>query len=381
MQSVVEYPFEFERPDAGGGTVTHIKFVPSDECLVSPLVRVENVPDGTSARIEVYHCRTNQLVSGGTLDGLEVRSGKVVRPSTNAEPKLTFRYGQEPWHLWDKPFFYFKAYVHFRGLRVQTPADFENEGNNCLRVRYWHVCIGFTGDAIAPSVQSKCNTVKGFFDGVQHSCSTIQHFTSYNHAEAAFGSFFRNSYAVFSDSHGTLVQRSDNWTLCPNHDYSAPPNLNRGDWKSVVCFTPQPYIDAADVSNAQYFVSVPRYLYYISACLSGWEPSLANAFISRGCMHVIAYGKVIYTDKGEQMARRFFDRWTNTYHLAPDKIADAFLHAGSGLRDDLRPILYPAGTEIPSGGLSGWAIAGIVLGALAIVAVGVLVGAALLGLL
>lgn len=380
VNSIVEYDFEFEQPEAAGGSSTQIKFVPPDECLVSPLVRTENVPDGTPATIVIYHCETNREVADGTLEGLEVRGGKVVRPSTGNEPKLSFRFAQDTWSSYDKPFFHFRVRVDYRSLEEQTTTDFENDEGNCLRVKYWSVCIGFTGDNIASSVRKKCTRAKRDLERVDHSMAVIHHFTSYNHAAAAFGAFFRNAYAVFSDSHGTLIHRTNN-TSVPTHDYDELPPVSASDYKSVVCFTPSPYIDGADVNNNSFFVSVPRYLYYISSCLSGFESSLAEAFISRGCQNVIAYRKVIYTNKGRRMARRFFREWANSHQLDPQKIPDAFLEASSGLRDDLRPILYPQNLEPGADGLSGGAIVLIVVAVIAVVAVGVLVGAAAFGLL
>jgi len=377
--SIVQYDFEFEQADAPAAGATQIKFTPPDDCLVSPLVQTTNVPDGTSAAIQILHCETGEQVQGGSLEDLEVQGGKVVRSSTGNEPKVSFRFAQDPWRSFDKPFFHFRASVDYRGLQGETPSDFSGDEGNCLRVRYQHSCIGFTGDGIAASVRTKCTRAKNDLESVPHSAAVIHHFNSYTHSEAAFGSFFRNTYAVFSDSHGTLIHRTNN-TSVPAHDYSELPPVSATDYKSVVCFTPSPYIDGADVANNDYFVSVPRYLYYISSCLSGFESSLADGFINGGCQNVIAYQKVIYTNKGERMARRFFTEWAGTHQLDPAKIPDAFLEAGSGLRDDLRPILYPQSLE-PSAGLSAGAIAAIVLGAIAIVAIGVLIGAAAFGLL
>jgi hypothetical protein len=376
--NIREYPFELEQLDPAI-PATDIKLAPPADATFSPQVTTTNVPDGTTASITVRRCDTNDAVTDGSLTGLEVRSSRVVRPSTNDLPKLTMRAEQDPYRVWNRPFFYFATNVAYRGLSCETPRDYQADPGTCLRVKYRHSSIGYIGDTIASSVQTKTQFVKDFLDGIAHSLADRQLFPSYAHSEAAFGSYFRNTYCVFSDSHGTLVKTDGTNSFAPPHDYSEPPSWPRSQWRSVVCFSTKRFIDAADVNNADRFISVPKYLYYISACLSGWEPSLANAFISRGCRHVIAYRKVIYTNKGEQMARAFFNSWANSFNLDPDKIPDAFATARTGLESDLRPMLYPTNAST-SGGLSSAAIAGIVIAAIAVVAVGVVVGMAIAGL-
>jgi hypothetical protein len=386
-----------------------------EEAKVKMLVDTENVPDGTAAEITVMHCGSGSAVPDGTLSGLEVRGNKVVDPATGAEPEWVFQQRHLPWDPYDTPWFYFSVTVDFQGLSCETPSDPEADAAACLRVLYWHVLVAET--STLSGVLPECNDVRGILDdAAKDSKATVQQLSTDDVPLANLGSLMRNTYVFHVASHGSIKRRADDHASSMYLDSSIqPPDFEdhtstvpaqdkgrltgtQSDWKSVVCIgthTPKTinvartfgpnagstyvnkrtFTDATDLESEDDFPSVPRYLFYSSTCLTGWEPGFADRLIARGCRNVLCFKRTIPDSEAPELARDFYREWMNTYNLDPEKIPDCFVQAASSHYDRMRPVLYgDGGSEISGGsGLSPAAIAAIVIGA---VVVGAAIGVA-----
>ena len=65
-----------------------------------------------------------------------------------------------------------------------------------------------------------------------------------------------------------------------------------------------------DLSNVANWPIIPRKLWISLSCFAGWEPSLAQAVIGRGCPHFIGARKSLQTHMQDNILRRFFSDWT-----------------------------------------------------------------------
>jgi len=336
------------------------------EAVVSLLAETTNVPDGVSVRMTIYTSTGNVE----TLTNLEVRANKVVDRATGKVPEWHADAKAGLWNPWDKPFYNFSCEVDYEGLSSST----EKEKRAPLRLLYWHMCVAESSSL--SGVLPECNTVAGILNGVAHSKASVQNLTTANITLAQYGSLLRNTYVFHQASHGNALKRSDGSSI-PDND-PGESKYKKSEWRSVVSITPFPRFGDAQVKTAASVPAVPKYLFYSSTCLSGWEPSLANAMISRGTRNFIAFRRTIPDSEAPVMARKFYTRWA-TYNLDPAKIPECFFKAGSDHYKNMKPILYGAeGGAIQSSGPSALEIAAI---AVAAVAVGVVAGAALYSLL
>jgi hypothetical protein len=339
-----------------------------EEAKVKLIGETTNVPDGTAASITVHYCETGTQVPHTGFPNLLVHGGKVVDPNSGREPELVFDARNAMWQPWKVPYYYFACTVDHGGLARETPRDYRANAAGCLRLKYWHVCTAES--STLSGVLPECNTVSGILNAVAHSQSTVQNLTVVNIPLARLGSLLRNTYAFHMASHGNALKRSDNSAIPaddPGNDY------NPTEWRSVVHITPNPRFGDVQIGLAASVPSTPRYLFYASTCLTGWEPSFADAMVARGTRNVIAFRRTIPDSEAPQMARKFYDCWARSNRLDPEKIPDCFLKAGADHYSNMKPILYGAGaTTIRGGsGLSPLAVAAIVVGA---IAVGALIG-------
>lgn len=339
-----------------------------EEAKVKLIGETTNVPEGTAATMTIHHCATGAQVAGGQFADLEVRGNKVVDPETGSEPEWAFDAQHVLWDPWDKPYYYFTCTVDYGGLAKETPKDFGASEAACLRLKYWHCCTAES--STLSGVLPECNTVSGILNAVAHSQSSVQNLTTVNIALANYGSLLRNSYAFHQGSHGNALKRTDNSSIPAQDPGDA---YTRSEWRSIVHITPVPRFGDAQIAIVASIPSTPKYLYYASTCLTGWESSFADAMIARGTRNVIAFCRTIPDREAPEMARKFYDCWAKTNKLDPEKIPDCFFKAGADHYDNMKPILYGpgAGAITKDQGLSPLAIAAIVVGA---VVVGALIG-------
>jgi hypothetical protein len=352
---------------------------PSDtipaEAKVTLDVQTTNVPDRTAVIISVRHCDTGEEIPNGALVGLVVQGNRVIDAITNNPPEFVFSAPHVPWTKWDKPYFYFK--VTIVGRNFETNRDFRATPTDCLRVKYWHQCIAES--STLSGVLPEANNVASILNGVTSSKAAVQNLTTMNVPRNQFGSLIRNTYVTHVASHGSVIHRTTGQSVSrvtrsqPPDDVPDPAN-----WRSVVCITPG-WAGDVEFGVAAQFPSMPKCLFYFSSCLTGWEPSCANAIMTRGCEYVLAFRRTIPDAEAPDMARKFYQRWAG-YKLDPAKIPDVFFQVGPDHYDNMKPVLFGArGGRITSGrGLSAGAIAGIVIGALV---VGALIGVAAWALL
>ena len=345
-----------------------------EDAKVAMLVDTTEVPDGTPAEIRVLRCRNDAEVNQAAFDALEVQGDRVVDPESGEPPEWSVQASHQPWDPWDVPYFYFRVQVDHQGLEAETPSDCEAETDACLRVTYWHVCLAETGDLTG--VLPECNTINGILNGVDHSESSVENYGGMNTALNVYGSHIRNTYVFHQASHGNARHRTTNAPISsvtasqPPDDVPDPEN-----WRSVVSFTPMPRFGDAEIGTADAVPSTPRYLYYASTCLTGWESSFADALMARGTRHVLAFRRTIPDAEAPVFAREFYTKWADDYALDPEKVPDCFFQYASDHYDNMRPILYgPGGGRARGSGLSSTQIALIAVGA---VVAGVLIGAAI----
>ncbi|NJN05817.1 MAG: hypothetical protein HC814_04820 [Rhodobacteraceae bacterium] len=308
--------------------------------------------------------------------------------------------------------------VDFKGLEAETPKDFKKEEKKCLRVVYWHVQVAET--STLAGVLPECNDVNTILNKpAKHSQSMVQQLTATNLPMANIGSLMRNTYSFHVGSHGSIKRKADDHSSSmyldssiqppdfEDHTSTTPAN-DKGqltgtiaDWKSVVCFgqhTPaslsvartfgpnkgtmyvnsRDFFAAPDLAAEADFPSVPRYLFYSSTCLTGWEPGFANKLISRGCRNVLAFKRTIPDAEAPILAKKFYKKWMNTYKLNPDKIPDCFVKTASDHYENMRPVLYGEGGSEIGGGMSPGAKAALVIG---LIVTGVAIGLAAYALL
>jgi hypothetical protein len=314
------------------------------------LVMTTNVPDGTKATITVHHCFTQMMVKDGKLDNLEVRAGRVVDKTTGFVPEFSFEAKHKPWDPWDKPFFFFRVQLSHRGLTAETPRDFRGKPDQVLRVLCMSVCVGDEIADTAPPWIDKTKdppeglrtgdeaiTVAGLLEGP----ASTAHITMFNAAEpptALWGSVLRNTYAYHQGSHGLAF--NDREAIPPAMEGTELAPVGPVQWQSAMVLGHKLFVDR-DVQSGD-VPSVPRYLVYLDCCLSGYEPSFANAFLGRGTQNVIAFRKVIYDDDATFMAEAFHQKWARHSHN-PRRIPQIFWDVGSPNWAEMRPVLYGMG--------------------------------------
>jgi hypothetical protein len=313
-----------------------------EEAKVQLIAETKNVPDGTTAAIVIMRCKTHTAIPDGVLANLLVRGGKVVDPKTGNSPEWVFEAKHDPWGLWDAPFFYFICSVDYQNLVEETPSDYKKKESACLRVKYWHKCIAADdpGSPLA-GVLPECNAVFAMLNGVPESKSTSSKLATPEISVAKYGSLLRNTYVFHQASHGNALKRSDG-SFMPDADPGETKYV-KSQWRSVVHITPHPRFGDAQIKNKTLVPSVPRYLYYASCCLTGWESSFASNMVARGTRNVIAFRRTIPDGEAQIMAKTFYKRWAGTYKLNPIKIPECFLKAGRDHYPNMKPILYGAG--------------------------------------
>jgi hypothetical protein len=345
-----------------------------EEAKVQLLGETTNVPDGITASMTISHSHTGSTVTDGNITGLIVRGGKVLDPATGNAPEWVFEAKHILWDPWDKPYYFFNCKVEYEGLSEDTPKDSKGHEAECLRLAYWHNCVAES--STLTGVLPECTSVAAILNGVAHSKALTQNLTTENVALDRYGSLLRNTYVFHMASHGNVLDRATG-TGIGNSD-PGETAFNKSEWRSVVHIAPAPRFGDAQVMNLASIPSVPKYLFYSSTCLTGWESSFADALISRGTRNVLAFRRSIPDSEAPVMANKFYTRWAKTYKLDPSKIPECFFKAGADHYHNMKPILYGAGGGAIKGGFSALEIASI---AVAGIVGGVLIGVAVWALL
>ncbi len=325
-----------------------------DEAKVETIVDTTNVPDGTTATITVCQCLFEWPIDNGELDGLLVQGNRVIDPATGQRPVFSFTFDNGIYAPWDMGLYYFQVSVDYQGLEAETEKDAQSHEGQCLRVMWWHRCVS---DSVADSpagggltTGAEATEIKGIIDGKRHHKAGKQAFNQNNVPTSLWGSVLRNTFCYHHASHGDIVDRTTGVQL--NAGAANPPTVPVGNWRSVIVLG-NTNLGDAEVSQAAAVPSVPKYLVYLDTCVAGWEPSFANAWISRGAQNVIAFRMYIPDDDARSMARRFHRKWIRTHNGDPNKINQVFFDVGAPFYNSMRPVLYGyAGGDIVSGGRS-----------------------------
>lgn len=323
-----------------------------DEAKVEMIVDTTNVPDGTSASITVCQCLFECAIPQGQVNGLQVQGNRVIDPATGQRPVFSFTFDNWIYAPWDMDLYYFEATVNYQGLEAETEKNSEAHERDCLRVMWWHMCVS---DSVADSpagggltTGAEAREIKGIIDGKRHHKAGRQAFNQNNVPVNLWGSVLRNTYCYHHASHGDIVDRTTGAQL--NAGNANPPPGPVGNWRSVIVLG-NTNLGDAEVSQAAAVPSVPKYLVYLDTCVAGWEPSFANAWISRGTQNVIAFRMYIPDGAARSMARRFHRKWIRTHNGDPNKINEVFFDVGARYYNSMRPVLfgYAGGRIVPGG--------------------------------
>lgn len=310
------------------------------EAKVELIGTTTNVPDGSPATMAIYHAVTGSLVANGTFTNLEIRGNEVVVADTGKPPEWFFDASHNIWEQWDRPFYYFRCEVSHQSLCKETPKDFVGREAECLRLIYWHECIAES--STLAGVLPECTNVGAILNGLPYSKAHIEDLTTENIPLAQYGSLLRNTYVIHQASHGNALKRSDN-TGIPDDDPGEHTYV-KSEWRSVVHIGPGPMrFGDAEIAASASIPSTPKYLFYSSTCLTGWEPTFADAMIARGTQYVLAFRRTIPDSEAPVMAEKFYKAWVDTHKLNPEKIPSCFFTAGADHYSSMKPILFGRG--------------------------------------
>ncbi|MEO7329116.1 MAG: CHAT domain-containing protein [Minicystis sp.] len=331
--------FPAGHPTADRETIT-------DDARVSLVVEVSMLADETEAEIRVRHCASGVELAGVGVGEVVVRAGRVVDAATGEAPELCFTAANMPWQVRQNPYFYFEVRVGARA--VQTPRDYHERPDECLRVLLWSACVAcvYTVDSTAliagntvrlpplRSTRPEAAAVAALLGGVAGSVAGAQILDSHRISKAELGSLLRNTSVAHVAAHGLVAHRSEPILLA----HEPPADLDPTDYRSLLVLT-EGLLGDSEIQRVTNFPSVPRDLLYLSACLGGWEPSLCQAVIARGCRYVIAFRADIFDDDSLVMAREFYARWA-LHGLDPAKIPDCFFQVAPLHEERMKPVLF-----------------------------------------
>lgn len=338
--------FPPDRPDDDPDTLP-------DDARVALLIEVSLLADETEVTVHVRHCASGAELAGVGVRDLVVRGDQVVVRGTGELPALCFTAANMPWQMRQNPYFYFEVRVGERA--VQTPRDYHARPDECLRVLLWSACVAcvYAADATAeiagntvrlPALRStrpEATAVAQILGGVPGFAAGAQILGSHRISAAELGSLLRNSSVAHVAAHGLVAHRREPLLLA--HD--PPADLDPRDYRSLLVLT-EGMVGDSEIQRVTDFPSVPRHLLYLSACLGGWEPSLARAVLARGCRYVIAFKSDVFDDESLVMAREFYQRWALS-RLDPAKIPDCFLKVAPHHEERMKPVLF--GGDAPDG--------------------------------
>lgn len=343
-----------------------------EEGKVQALVELTNVPDDVEAEIEVYRCGSDEAIPDSKIAALTTKDNKVIDPDTGEPPLLAFQAAHCPWDPWDKPYFYFKTKISYQSLEAQSTSDREGKPKECLRLAYWVVALAGAKDLL-PDTLNECNDLVGIVTKLDHCKATSRDYDYKIVPLDQFGSELRNTYAYIQSSHGNVQHRTDGTAVDLKTMGDPPDKADPAVYRSTVSMTTVVgRFGDVQIRNTDDIVSVPRYLFYSSTCLTGWEPSFSEAMIERGCMYVLAFRRTIPNSEAPECSKKFFKLWVETYKMDPAKIPDCFDQVAPDHYDNMKPVLFSAAGErrgAPGGGLSAGEIVAIVVAAVIVGAV------------
>ncbi|MFO0756133.1 MAG: CHAT domain-containing protein [Byssovorax sp.] len=334
-----------------------------DDARVALLVDVTHVDDETPAPIRVRHATTGLELPGIGVRGAIVRGDRVIDPRTGEPPELTFTAANMPWQVRQTPYFYFE--VTIGGRAVQTPRDFRARPAECLRVITFSAAVAcvYTSDAsltvagtavrLPPlrSTAPEAEAVAEALGRVPGSAAAAQVLASHRISARDLGALLRNTAVAHLAAHGLVAHRTEPRLLAHPPEDGADPR----EYRSLLVLG-RDLLGDEEIHRVTDIPSVPRYLLYLSACLGGWEPSLCEAAIARGCRYVIAFQSDVFDDESLAMAREFYARWA-AYGLEPSKIPECFYQVAPRHEARMRPVLFgedqprpsPPSSDIPGG--------------------------------
>ena len=303
------------------------------------------VDDDVEAEITVRHCRTTAPVRGGRITGLLVQGGKVVDPATGERPVWFFDADNLLWDPWDKPFYFFTVTVDYKGLRASTPRDYRKRRQECLRLAGWHAAFYDARADAAPrglSTQKEVEQIASLLKRVGHH-EILTRTLGRRPPLGDWGRMLRNTYAYHHAGHGCVKHRKHKRRKFSRNFHGDPPDkISPAKWRSVLTMSGTD-VGEAEVDRIADVPTVPRVFAYLNACVAGWDPSLANAFIRRGTQYVLAFRRTVPDLYATEMSRRFYQLWAGTYKCDPSSVPSVLFSVVGPYQDRMQPVLYSKG--------------------------------------
>jgi hypothetical protein len=306
----------------------------------------DNWPDAT-----IVISRTDNGTVVKTDSTLQIATNEVVS-AAGVQPVHEFTLDDGIWADWNKLNYDFT--VTSDGASATTPAP--------VKVLRWHVLAVDTSDTRPgfPAMRTSesnnfTNAFSGAADDVGHSWS----FNADSTTAPAFGAMMLNAYSCNYTGHGGVVcgvcrhmydtiddvpqddPRYLRWSNC-SYDYTHRQPI------STHCVGAYPWLQSGDVKNVASFPSTPKYLMFSICCGGAFEPSLFNAYISRGTRYAIGFRKATLCTWARDYAKSFYRTWVQTYQCDPEKIVDSYKSIWATWQTKLEPVFFGGSDSVPS---------------------------------
>lgn len=279
----------------------------------------------------------------------KLKAKKVVNRS-DERPVFRFSLRNDIWDPFDKLEYHFTARIDQLEKRTEKP----------VKVKRWHVQaldIGDTRPAIMGFRNQESSNHVASFAGSDDDAVESHRFDANADKKAEFGSWMRNTYSFNYTGHGAVVCNTcgrmynnvsasgptyGDWTTCPT-------DATHNDPRSTHCIGPMPWFQASDVMDKDTVYRSPRYLMFSVCCGGAHEPSLYEAYRSRGTMYCIGFRKATRCDWARDYTKSFFDTWCKTHKCDPAKIPEIFDSMQAAWDAKLKPVLFqPAPAPPPA---------------------------------
>jgi len=280
-----------------------------------------------------------------TITALKLANKKVVT-AKGEEPVHYFTLADHIWEPWDKLTHDFEVEIGTGGYALTEKP---------IKVKRWHVNtvdMSDTRPSFPPMRTSEGNNFEAAFAGSADDTALAWQFQADTASAADYGGMLKNTYCAAYTGHGAVVcgicntmydcitdvptsnPKYGRWTTCPSDKDHANPI-------STHCIGPFPWLQAGDVKDEGLFPSTPKFLMFSVCCGGAFEPSLFDAYISRGTAYAIGFRKSTLCTWARDYAQSFFTTWAKTHKCDPAKIPDVYKSMYATWSVRLEPVLFP----------------------------------------
>jgi hypothetical protein len=270
----------------------------------------------------------------------KLKAKKVVDKGGN-RPVFRFSLRNDIWDPYDKLLYHFTARID----------QLSKKTAKAVKVKRWHVQALDIGDT-RPAImgfrnQESANHLASFSASADDQVESHR-FDANADVRSDFGSWMRNTYSFNYTGHGGVVCNTcgsmydcdftagptfGDWTTCPT-------DASHSDPRSTHCIGAMPWFQASHVLDEAVVLRAPRYLMFSVCCGGAYEPSLYNAYRTRGTMYCIGFRKSTRCDWARDYTKSFFDTWCKTHQCDPKKIPEIFDAMQATWDAKLKPVLF-----------------------------------------